>query len=134
MFRDMTDRNKPTDAMVRSLAVIMDDKIVSAPTLNAVLPGSGIISGGSFTQKAVNQLVNILRSGNLNAELKPDPVSENTVGATLGESTIRKGLISVFASFAAVLLFMVYYYRFAGLVACVALFANLLLPSASWSP
>ncbi len=127
MFRDMTDRNKPTDAMVRSLAVIMDDKIVSAPTLNAVLPGSGIISGGSFTQKAVNQLVNILRSGNLNAELKPDPVSENTVGATLGESTIRKGLISVFASFAAVLLFMVYYYRFAGLVACVALFANLLL-------
>jgi len=127
MFRDMTERNKPTDAMVRSLAVIMDDKIVSAPTLNAVLPGSGIISGGSFTQKAVNQLVNILRSGNLNAELKPDPVSENTVGATLGESTIRKGLISVFASFAAVLLFMVYYYRFAGLVACVALFANLLL-------
>ena len=127
MFRDMTDRNKPTDAMVRSLAVIMDDKIVSAPTLNAVLPGSGIISGGSFTQKAVNQLVNILRSGNLNAELKPDPVSENTVGATLGESTIRKGLISVFASFAAVLIFMVYYYRFAGLVACVALFANLLL-------
>ncbi len=127
MFRDMTERNKPTDAMVRSLAVIMDDKIVSAPSLNAVLPGSGIISGGSFTQKAVNQLVNILRSGNLNAELKPDPVSENTVGATLGESTIRKGLISVFASFAAVLLFMVYYYRFAGLVACVALFANLLL-------
>ena len=127
LFRDMTERNKPTDAMVRSLAVIMDDKIVSAPTLNAVLPGSGTISGGSFTQKAVNQLVNILRSGNLNAELKPDPVSENTVGATLGESTIRKGLTSVLASFAAVLLFMVYYYRFAGLVACVALFANLLL-------
>ena len=127
-FRDMTERNKPIEgSMVRSLAVIMDDKIVSAPTLNAILPGSGIISGGSFTQKAVNQLVNILRSGNLNAELKPDPVSENTVGATLGESTIRKGLISVFASFAAVLLFMVYYYRFAGLVACVALFANLLL-------
>ena len=127
MFSDMTERNKPTDAMVRSLAVIMDDKIVSAPTLNAILRGSGIISGGSFTQKAVNQLVNILRSGNLNAELKPDPVSETTVGATLGESTIRKGLISVFAAFGAVLLFMVYYYRFAGLVACVALFVNLLL-------
>ena len=127
MFRDLTERNKPTESMARSLAVIMDDKIVSAPSLNAVLAGSGIISGGSFTQKAVNQLVNILRSGNLNAELKPDPVSENTVGATLGESTIRKGLISVFGAFAAVLLFMVYYYRFAGLVACVALFANLLL-------
>ncbi len=125
-FREMTERNKPTDSRLRSLAIIMDDRIVSAPTLNAVLSGSGSISG-NFTQKSVNQLVNILRSGNLNAELKPDPVSENTVGATLGESTIRKGLISVFASFAAVLLFMVYYYRFAGLVACVALFANLLM-------
>ncbi len=126
-FREMTERNyKSEESMLRSLAIIMDDKIVSAPTLNAVLPGRGNISG-NFSQKSVNQLVGILRSGNLNAELKPDPVSENTVGATLGESTIRKGLISVFASFAAVLLFMVYYYRFAGLVACIALFANLLL-------
>jgi len=125
-FRAMTERNKPTNAMVRNLAIVMDDKVVSAPGLQSVLGDSGQITG-NFTNASVNRLVNILRSGNLNADLKPDPVSENTVGATLGESTIRKGLISVAAAFAAVLIFMVFYYKFAGVVACTALFLNLLL-------
>ena len=126
-FGAMTERNKPTDAIVRTLAIVMDDKIVSAPFLGAVLRDGGQISGGSFNQAAVNRLVNILRSGNLNADLKPDAVSENTVGATLGESTIRKGLFSVLGAFAVVLVFMVIYYKFAGFVACSALFVNLLL-------
>ncbi len=125
LFGDMCERNQPT-SILRNLAIVMDNKIVSAPTLNAVLREGGQISG-NFTQKAVNRLVNILKSGNLNADLKPEPVSTNAVGATLGESTIRKGLLSVAGSFAAVLLFMVVYYRFAGFVACVALFINLLL-------
>ena len=127
VFGAMTERNKPTPGILRNLAIMMDDKIVSAPTLNAVLREGGQISGAGFDNTSVTRLVTIIRSGNLNAELKPDPVSENTVGATLGETTIRKGLLSVAASFVAVLLFMVYYYRFAGIVACVALFANLLL-------
>jgi SecD/SecF fusion protein len=127
IFGAMTERNKPIDGLLRSLAIIMDDKIVSAPTLNAILREGGQISGSGFDVVSVNRLVAIIRSGNLNAELKPDPVSENTVGATLGETTIRKGLWSVAGSFIVVLAFMVYYYRFAGIVACVALFANLLL-------
>ena len=127
IFGAMTERNKPTDGLLRSLAILMDDKVVSAPTLNAILREGGQISGAGFDVISVNRLVAIIRSGNLNAELKPDPVSENTVGATLGETTIRKGLWSVAGSFIVVLAFMVYYYRFAGIVACVALFANLLL-------
>src|SRR5262249_37359732 len=55
------------------------------------------------------------------------PVSENTMGATLGEDTIKWGAISVVVAFLAVLAFMLVYYRFAGIVACVALFANLVL-------
>lgn len=124
-FGEMTERNQPT-SILRSLAIVMDNKIVSAPTLNAILREGGQISG-NFTQKSVNRLVNILRSGNLNADLKPEPVSTNSVGATLGESTIRRGLLAVLGSFGAVLAFMVVYYRFAGFVACVALFINLLL-------
>lgn len=125
-FRDLTRRNKPTGDFKRQLAVIMDGKVVTAPALHDELPGRGTISG-NFDAKSAERLVTILRSGNLNAELKPDPVSENTIGATLGETTIRNGLLAVAASFIAVLLFMVVYYRFAGFVACVALFVNLLL-------
>lgn len=126
-FGKMTERNKPSGPMFRNLAIVMDDKIVSAPTLNAVIRDSGQISGGSFDMAGVNRLVHILRSGALNAELKPEPVSENTVGPTLGQDTITRGITAVGASFAAVMVFMVVYYRFSGLVACIALLANLLL-------
>jgi SecD/SecF fusion protein len=71
--------------------------------------------------------VRILRAGALPATLKSQPVSENTMGATLGEDTIFKGALSIGIAFAAVLIFMLIYYRFAGIVACFALMANLLL-------
>ncbi|OWK45418.1 protein translocase subunit SecD [Fimbriiglobus ruber] len=125
-FTRLTERNRPTESFQRQMAILMDGKVVSAPNLQSALHGGGIITG-SFDMPAVNRLVHILRSGALNAELKPDPVSENTVGPTLGQDTIHKGLIAIGLSFAAVLGFMVVYYRFAGLVACVALFVNLLI-------
>lgn len=124
-FYDLTKRNKES-GFNRQMAILMDGKIVSAPRLNQPLNGGGVIYG-NFDVKSADRLASIIRSGNLNAELSPDPVSENTIGATLGETTIRNGLIAVAASFIAVLLFMVVYYRFAGFVACVALFVNLLL-------
>ncbi|MCU0703164.1 MAG: protein translocase subunit SecD [Fimbriiglobus sp.] len=124
-FYDLTKRNRQT-GFNRLMAIIMDGKVVSAPRLNEPLNGAGEISG-NFDYKSASRLVTIINSGNLNAELKPDPVSENTIGPTLGQTTIRNGLIAVAASFVAVLLFMLVYYRFAGFVACVALFVNLLL-------
>ena len=132
-FEDLTERNKPDSkdesSFKRQMAVIMDNMVYSAPSLQSALPGGGVINGGDngFKQAEVNDFVQILQSGALNAELKPDPVSENTVGATLGETTIRRGLLAIGLSFSAVLLFMLVYYRFAGIVACIALFANLLL-------
>jgi SecD/SecF fusion protein len=126
-LKRLTERNRPTGTHLRNMAIIMDDKVVTMPYLAAVLSDGGQISGPGFDQGAVNRLVYILRSGALNAELKPDPVSENTVGPTLGQDTIRKGLTSVAVAFGAVLVFMIIYYRFAGMVACLALFANLLL-------
>lgn len=111
---------------MRHLAIILDGLVMSAPTINSEIRDRGSISG-SFTQKQVDELVNILRAGRLPATLKPQPVSESTIGATLGEDTINRGVVAIVIAFVVVLAFMCVYYRFAGLVASIALLANLLL-------
>jgi SecD/SecF fusion protein len=126
LFYDLTTRNKPSGGIRRHLAIIFDGQVVSAPSLNEPIRTNGEISG-NFTQQEIDDYVRILRAGALPATLKKDPVSQNTMGATLGEDTIHKGTWSVLWAFIAVMVFMVFYYRFAGLVACVALLANLLL-------
>ncbi|MCI0457534.1 MAG: protein translocase subunit SecD, partial [Gemmataceae bacterium] len=130
LFREVTSKNLPEGSKAspvhRYLAIILDGKIVSAPSIISTISTDGQISG-NFTRDEVVNLVNILRSGALPATLKPQPVSENTMGATLGSDTIRAGTVSLVLAFLAVLAFMMLYYRFAGIVACVALLANLLL-------
>jgi SecD/SecF fusion protein len=122
LLSDLTTKNKG-----RQMAIVLDDLIQSAPNiLEPITGGHGIITG-NYTKDDVDRMVNILRSGALPATLKPQPVSENTMGSTLGEDTIYWGAISVVVAFVAILLFMLVYYRFAGVVACVALFANLIL-------
>jgi SecD/SecF fusion protein len=125
-FGEVTERNKVGNSVQRNLAIILDEKIVSAPTLSTVITTNGQITG-RFDKRSVDRLVNFLRNGALNAQLREKPVSENTIGPTLGADTIRKGTQAVAAAFLVVMAFMVYYYRFAGLVACIALLANLLL-------
>ncbi|MBY0228365.1 MAG: protein translocase subunit SecF [Gemmataceae bacterium] len=128
-FHELTTINRPSGgegAMKRNLAIVFDDQIVSAPVLQQAIRTNGQITG-DFTQNEINDMVRILRAGALPATLKKDPVSQNSMGSTLGEDTINKGTSSVLWAFVAVLAFMVFYYRFAGLVACVALLANLLL-------
>ena len=130
LFREMTERNRASGNAMRNLAVVLDERIISAPTLNAVLPGAGQIQGPhdrGLEVKYVNRIVTLLRSGALSAELKEKPVSENTIGPTLGADTVKRGVWAVGAAFVVVLVFMVVYYQFAGFVACVALLANLLL-------
>ncbi|AWM41073.1 bifunctional preprotein translocase subunit SecD/SecF [Gemmata obscuriglobus] len=125
-FTKITRRNKPTGSTTRNLAILLDDRVVSAPTLQSEIGNRGQITG-KFDRKSVDRLVQILKSGALSAELREKPVSENTIGPTLGQDTIVRGTTAVGGAFVAVLAFMLVYYRFAGLVACVALFANLLL-------
>jgi SecD/SecF fusion protein len=127
-FYDLTTLNKPDSQgnFHRQLAVILDDQIESAPQVITPIRGNGQITG-DFTDKQVDDLVTILRAGALPATLKTQPAAENTIEATLGADTIRDGTWSVLIAFFAVLAFMLIYYRFAGLVACVALLANLLL-------
>src|SRR5437879_346447 len=130
LFGELTKNNKPEGTQEsdfhRSLTVILDGKIESAARINAIITTNGVIEG-KFTKDEVDRLVTIFRAGALPATLKSQPVSESTMGATLGEDTIRAGTWSVIIAFVAVLLFMLVYYRFAGFVACVALLANLIL-------
>jgi SecD/SecF fusion protein len=131
LFYDLTSANLPRGespgAQFSYLAIVLDSEVVSAPSLSVVIQDRGMIEMSGASPEDLRRLAQILRSGALPATLKPQPVSENTMGATLGEDTIRKGKLSVLGAFGAILIFMLVYYRFAGLVASVALLANLLL-------
>jgi SecD/SecF fusion protein len=124
-FQELTSENKPKDGVRRYLAIILDGQVNSAPYIKETIRDQGVITTSG--PKETNRLVRILKAGALPATLKPLPVSEQTMGATLGADTIYWGSVSVGVAFAAILLFMLVYYRFAGLVACVALLANLLI-------
>ncbi len=111
------------------MAIIFDNKVIAAPVLMSRLRDGGEIQMGNDdkTISRVNNLVQVLQAGALPATLRQEPVSELSMGPSLGEDTIRKGTLSVFGAFIAVVFFMCIYYRFAGIVAIIALFANLLL-------
>ena len=120
---NLPDKQAGTDS---KLGIIMDEVLLSAPSIQSTITSNGEITG-RFTQKEVDRLVAVLRAGKLPAVLSQDPISENQVSALLGEDTIQKGKLAIAGSLVAVLLFMQLYYRFAGFVACLALLLNLLL-------
>ncbi len=127
-FTQLTRRNQPSNdggrEFRRHLAVVLNGQIASAPTINAVIGQDGVIEG-DFSKQERDDLVAVLNAGALPAEL--EPIRSRFVDATLGEDMVRRGEISIIASLAAVLLFMLVYYRFAGLIACAALALNILL-------
>ncbi len=131
LFYELTSENLPEGespgAKFSFLAIVLDNEVVSAPSLSTTIQDRGRIEMSGASPDDLRRLAQILRSGALPATLKGQPVSESTLGATLGADTTRKGTWAVVGAFAAVLAFMLVYYRFAGLVASVALLANLLL-------
>ncbi len=112
-----------TDNVGKRLAIVLDGKIVSAPSINeAITSGSGMISG-NFTFQEATDLSLLLRSGALPTPL--EIVEERTVGPDLGEDSIKSGVISLIVGFIFVILFMFYKYRLLGLVANIALISNM---------
>ncbi len=128
LFGALTGNNRPdkTQDFSRHLGIILDRYLQSAPAIKTTIFERGEITG-SFTRKEVEDLVDVLNAGSLPTALSEDPVSEIRIGATLGQDTIRRGRIAIAVSLALVLAFMVVYYRFAGLVACMALLMNLIM-------
>jgi preprotein translocase subunit SecD len=114
-----------TSAHVKdSLAVVLDNKVQSVATIQEPIHDSGIIHG-RFTQQEVKDQSMILRSGALPAGIKY--LEERTVGPSLGADSIRAGVQAAIIGMAAVLVFMLVYYRGAGINADVALILNLII-------
>ena len=121
---DLTVANQPRpDGSKRRMAIIMDDRVLSAPNLNSPISNQGVIQG-NFKREEVEYLVTILRAGRLPATLGEEPASESRVGAGLGATTISKGtnasIWAIVTTFACILV----YYRFSGVVASLALLIN----------
>jgi len=128
LFGGLTASNLPDRQAGRYslLGIVMDGELISAPRILSTITDQGQITG-RFTQEEVDFLVNVLRAGKLPAVLRSEPINENNISPLLGEDTIRKGQFAITISLIAVLAFMLVYYRFAGLVACLALVLNLVL-------
>jgi preprotein translocase subunit SecD len=107
------------------LAIVLDRKIISAPRINAIIADQGIIEGGNFTLESSEDLALKLRSGALPAGM--EILEERTVGPSLGADSIRMGIVASLIGSTIIVLFMLIYYRFAGVNASVALVLNLLI-------
>jgi preprotein translocase subunit SecD len=119
LFEEITAAN-----VNRRLAIILDDTVYSAPVIKERIPGGRAVISGSFSAEEARDLTIVLRTGAL-----PAPVTiaeERTVGPTLGQDSIRQGIRSFVVGGALVVLFMLVYYRFAGLLADLALIWNVL--------
>ena len=114
-----------TSAHVRDfLAVVLDNKVQEVATINEPIHDQVRISG-SFTEQQAKDLAMILRSGALPASIKY--LEERTVGPSLGLDSIRHGVTAAVVGMLAVMLFMLVYYRAAGINADLALFMNLVI-------
>jgi SecD/SecF fusion protein len=108
----------------KPMALVLNDEWWSAPVIQQELRESVVISNpGGFTPAAQTWLVNCLTSGSL--KLKPRQEREEEIGPALGELAIKRGTIATLISGVLILLFMIWYYRFAGLIADFALILNL---------
>lgn len=108
----------------KRLAVILDGTVESAPVINSRITDSGVIQG-SFSQAEADELAKVLRAGALPASLTY--LQQQTVGASLGRDSIRSGVTASIAGMGFITVFMLFYYRLAGVNAVVALMANLLI-------
>ncbi len=109
----------------KQLAIVLDDKIISAPVVrDTIASGSGQISGG-FTFQSATDLALLLRSGALPAPL--EIIEERTVGPDLGQDSINAGMIALAIGFLLVIIFMLVKYKFFGLITNVTLIINLFL-------
>lgn len=106
------------------MAVLLNDTVISAPTLDAVIRDSASISG-SFSQREVNQLVADLKAGSLS--FTPHILSEKNVSPELGQKDRTQGILATGVALLLVIASMVAYYRFAGVVASAAVLFNLLI-------
>ena len=102
----------------------MDDNVYSAPVIQERIAGGRAQITGRFTTDEANELGIVLRAGALPAPVKI--IEERTVGPTLGQDSIRQGIISILISAVLIVVFMIFYYRISGVIADIALILNVI--------
>jgi preprotein translocase subunit SecD len=107
------------------LAVVLDNRVREVATINEQIHDQGRISGGGMSEQTAKDLALVLNSGALPASIKY--LEERTVGPSLGTDSIRAGVRAAVIGMAAVLIFMLIYYRGSGINADVALILNLII-------
>jgi preprotein translocase subunit SecD len=118
-FEEITSEN-----VGRKLAIVLDGKVFSAPVIREKIAGGRASITGSFDIKEARDLAIVLRAGALPAPIKI--AEERTVGPSLGRDSIRQGIVSLLVGGVLVVVFMVFYYRGAGVLADAALVLNVL--------
>ncbi|WP_437225648.1 protein translocase subunit SecD [Planctomicrobium sp. SH661] len=128
LMQQMTSKYQPREGAgyKNQLAVLLNEQIHSAPSINAVIGSSGIIEG-SFTQEEIDELISVLNAGALQVPLYPTPVSEFTVSPTLGTDVQRKGIFALAIATVAVFVVTLGYYLALGFVADICLALNVIL-------
>jgi SecD/SecF fusion protein len=110
----------------RPMGIVLDNQLHSAPNIQSAIYNNGQITG-NFTPEEVDELIINLESGKLDVALNKSPISRDFIESNLGQELKEKGIWAISCSLLLVLVFMVFYYRFAGIVATVALLLNLVL-------
>jgi SecD/SecF fusion protein len=128
LFGTLTGQNLPDPAnrLTSRLGIVLDDMLLSAPTIRSTISSDGQITG-SFKQADVEFLVGVLNAGSLPAALYSEPISEQKISPQLGADTIRSGARAMLLATIVVLTFMLMYYRFSGFVADLAVVLNIVL-------
>ncbi|MBN2767719.1 MAG: protein translocase subunit SecD [Campylobacterales bacterium] len=120
IFGDFTGKN-----ISKRMAIVLDDKVYSAPYIRTRIGGGRGQITGSFGNEEAHDVAIALRSGALLAPV--DVMEKRSVGPSLGADSIRASLFALVFGFIVVVIFMVIYYAFAGVIANIALIVNLLL-------
>jgi preprotein translocase subunit SecD len=112
------------DNVKKRMAIVLDNTVYSAPVINERISGGRAQITGTFTTQEANDLAIVLRAGALPAPLKI--IQDLTVGPSLGQDSIEKGIRATLIAGAMVVLFMVIYYKLSGAIADLALVLNLI--------
>ncbi len=120
IFGDFTGKN-----VGKRMAIVLDGQVYSAPVINERIGGGHVQVSGNYTVNEANDLAIALRSGALLAPIYM--MEKRSVGPSLGAESIRNSLIALIGGFVLVFIFMIVYYKAAGVIANIALIANLFI-------
>jgi preprotein translocase subunit SecD len=123
-FYKYTEAHSATSSSPGSMAIVLDNKVREVASINSAIRDNGEIEGG-FTQQQANDLSLMLRTGALPATISY--LETRTVGPSLGAASIHQGVVAAIAGMLAVMIFMLFYYRGAGINADLALMLNLVI-------